>query len=192
MDLLELMKERRSVRKYLDKQVPRDLVDKIVEAGLYAPNAGGGQRSMIVTIHNAELAGKLGRLNFSTFDRSKLLGGNVSDEQPSIIDDESIRNGFYDAPTVCVIFGQRDFPFNIADAFCIAENMVLEAHAIGVDSCIISRAEETFALPEGKAFMEEWGVPETMEAKAFVILGYHEGEYPHGKPRKKCRNIVIE
>ncbi len=169
MDLLELMKERRSVRKYLDKQVPRDLVDKIVEAGLYAPNAGGGQRSMIVTIHNAELAGKLGRLNFSTFDRSKLLGGNVSDEQPSIIDDESIRNGFYDAPTVCVIFGQRDFPFNIADAFCIAENMVLEAHAIGVDSCIISRAEETFALPEGKAFMKEWGVPENMEAKAFVI-----------------------
>ena len=192
MDLLELMKERRSVRKYLDKQVPRDLVDKIVEAGLYAPNAGGGQRSMIVTIHNAELAGKLGRLNFSTFDRSKLLGGNVSDEQPSIIDDESIRNGFYDAPTVCVIFGQRDFPFNIADAFCIAENMVLEAHAIGVDSCIISRAEETFALPEGKAFMKEWGVPENMEAKAFVIIGYHEGAYPQGKPRKKCRNIVSE
>lgn len=192
MDLLEMMKERRSIRKYLDKQVPRELVDKIVEAGLYAPNAGGGQRSIIVTLHNAELAAKLGRLNFSTFDRSKLIGGHVSDEQPSVIDDESIRNGFYDAPTVCVIFGQRDFPFNVADAFCIAENMVLEAHALGVDSCIISRAEETFVLPEGKAFMHKWGVPDTMEAKAFVILGYHAGDYPHGKPRKQCRNIVIE
>jgi len=69
--------------------------------------------------------------------------------------------------------------------------MVLEAHALGVASCIISRAEETFALPEGKAFMEEWGVPEDMEGKAFVILGYHEGDYPQGKPRKLCRNIVI-
>jgi hypothetical protein len=104
---------------------------------------------------------------------------------------ERIRNGFYDAPTVCVIFGQRGFPFNVADAFCIAENMVLEAHALGVASCIISRAEETFALPEGKAFMEEWGVPEDMEGKAFVILGYHEGDYPQGKPRKLCGNIVI-
>ena len=192
MDLLELMKERRSIRKYQNKQVPGELVDKIVEAGLYAPNAGGGQRSMIVTIHNAELTAKLGRLNFSVFDRSKLLGGHVSDEQPSVIDDPNIRNGFYDAPTVCVIFGQRGFPFNVADAFCIAENMVLEAHVLGIDSCIISRAEETFALPEGKAFMQEWGVPDTMEAKAFVILGYHEGVYPQSKPRKKCRNIVIE
>ena len=192
MDLLTLMKERRSIRRYQNKQVPRELVDKIVEAGLYAPNAGGGQRSMIVTLHNADLTAKLGRLNFCTFDRSKLLGGHVSDEQPSVIDDPNIRNGFYDAPTVCVIFGQRGFPFNVADAFCIAENMVLEAHALGVDSCIISRAEETFALPEGKEFMQEWGVPDTMEAKAFVILGYHEGAYPQSKPRKKCRNIVIE
>ena len=40
--------------------------------------------------------------------------------------------------------------------------------------------------------MEEWGVSDTMEAKAFVTLGYHAGDYPMGKPRKKCRNIVIE
>ena len=105
MDILTLMKERRSIRKYQDKQVPRELVDKIVEAGLYAPNAGGGQRSMIITLHNADLAKKLGKLNFAAFDRSKLLGGHVSDEQPSIIDDVNIKNGFYDAPTVCVIFG---------------------------------------------------------------------------------------
>ncbi|MBR2214764.1 MAG: nitroreductase family protein [Selenomonadaceae bacterium] len=192
MDILTLMKERRSIRKYQEKQVPRELVDKIVEAGLYAPNAGGGQRSMIVTLHNAELAKKLGKLNFSTFDRKKLLGGHVSDEQPSVIDDPNIKNGFYDAPTVCVIFGQKDFLFNVADAFCIAENMILAAHALGVDSCIGSRAEETFALRSGKSFMQEWGVPDTMEAKAFVTLGYHVGDYPKGKPRKKCRNIVIE
>ena len=147
---------------------------------------------MIVTLHNAELAKKLGKLNFSTFDRSKLLGGHVSDEQPSVIDDPNIRNGFYDAPTVCVIFGQKDFLFSVADAFCIAENIILAAHALGVDSCIISRAEDTFALPEGKAFMEEWGVPDTMEAKAFVTLGYHAGDYPKVKPRKACRNNVIE
>lgn len=191
MDILTLMKERRSIRKYQEKQVPRELVDKIVEAGLYAPNAGGGQRSVIVTLHNSDLAKKLGRLNFSTFDRSQIQGAHVSAEQPSIIDDPNIKNAFYDAPTVCVIFGQKDFPYNAADAFCMAENMILAAFAFGVDSCIVARAEDTFALPEGKTFMEEWGVPDTMEAKAFVTLGYHAGDYPQGKPRKKCRNIVI-
>ena len=113
-------------------------------------------------------------------------------EQPSVIDDTKIKNGFYDAPTVCVIFGQRDFLYNVADAFCMAENMILAAHELGVDSCIISRAEETFALPAGKRFMQEWGVPENMEAKAFVTLGYCDGPYPQRKPRKKCRNVVIE
>lgn len=39
----------------------------------------------------------------------------------------------------------------------------------------------------GNAFMEGWGVPDTMEAKAFVTLGYHagglsEGQAPHGVP----------
>ena len=48
-------------------------------------------------------------------------------EQPSVIDDSKIKNGFYDAPTVCVIFGQRDFLYNVADAFCMAENMILAA-----------------------------------------------------------------
>lgn len=192
MDLLEIMKERRSIRKYQDKQVPRELVDKIVEAGLSAPSAGGGQRSMIVTLHNAELTARLGYLNFQAFDRSQLIGGYVSKEQPSVIDDHTINNGFYDAPTVCIVFAQKGFLFNVADAFCMAENMVLEAHFLGVDSCIVSRAEDTFKLPEGRELLTAWKVPENMEAKAFVTLGFHDGDYPKGKPLKPGRSIVIE
>ena len=48
MELLELMKYRRSIRKYQDRQIPKTDLEKIIEAGTYAPNAGGGQRSMVV------------------------------------------------------------------------------------------------------------------------------------------------
>lgn len=192
MDLLDMMKGRRSIRKYQPTQVPREMVDKIVEAGLAAPSAGSGQRSMIVTLHNAELTAKLGRLNFQAFDRSQLIGGHVSKEQPSVIDDPTIQNGFYGAPTVCIVFAQKDFLFNVADAFCMVENMVLEAYSLGVDSCIVSRAEDTFKFPEGREFLAAWGVPENMEAKAFVTLGFHEGVYPKGKPMKPGRSIVVE
>ena len=192
MDLLDMMKGRRSIRKYQPTQVPREMVDKIVEAGLYAPNAGGGQRSMIVTLHNAELTAKLGRLNFRAFDRSQLIGGHVSKEQPSVIDDPTLQNGFYGAPTVCIVFAPKNFLFNVADAFCMVENMVLEAYSLGVDSCIVSRAEDTFKLPESKELLATWRVPENMEAKAFVTLGFHEGEYPKEKSMKPGRSIVIE
>ncbi len=47
MELLELMKTRRSIRKYQDRQISREDMETIVEAGTYAPNAGGGQPSII-------------------------------------------------------------------------------------------------------------------------------------------------
>ena len=98
MELLEVIKARRSVRKYTDKQIPREYLEKIIEAGTYAPNAGGGQRSMIIGIHNADMVEKLGRMNMAKFDRSRLIGSYVSKEQPSVIDDPSIKSGFYGAP----------------------------------------------------------------------------------------------
>ena len=63
MALLDAIKSRRSIRKYQDKQIPREDLEKIIEAGTYASNAGGGQRSMIVGIRNAELVEKLGRIS---------------------------------------------------------------------------------------------------------------------------------
>ncbi len=39
MDLLELMKSRRTIRKYQEKQISKEDLEKIIEAGLYAPNA---------------------------------------------------------------------------------------------------------------------------------------------------------
>ena len=109
MELLDLMKYRRSIRKYEERQVERETLEKIIEAGLYAPNAGGGQRSIIVGIRNAELAEQIGRFNLARFDRSRLAGSYVSKDQPSVIDDPAMKSGFYGAPCVCVIFGPKQF-----------------------------------------------------------------------------------
>ena len=92
MELLELMKYRRSIRKYQNRQISKADLETIIEAGTYAPNAGGGQRSMIVGIHDAALAEKIGRMNLNRFDKSRLAGSYVSKEQPSIIDDPSIKS----------------------------------------------------------------------------------------------------
>lgn len=192
MDILELMKHRRSIRKYEETQVERKTLESILEAGLYAPNAGGGQRSRIVGIRNAELAEKIGKLNIARFDRSRLAGSYVSKEQPSIIDDPSMKSGFYGAPAVCVIFGPKNFLYSIPDAFCCAENMVLAATALGVSSCIVARGEETFDNEIGAALLKEWDIPETYVARCFVLLGYCKGEYPAAKPRKTNRSRIVE
>lgn len=81
--LLSLIKNRHSIRKYTKKQISREDLKKILEAGNYAPNAGGGQRSMMVAIHNRELAAYVGKMNMAHFDRTHLAGGFVSKEQPN-------------------------------------------------------------------------------------------------------------
>ena len=192
MELLELMKHRRSIRNYEDRQIDTADLEKVIEAGLFAPNAGGGQRSMIVGVRNKQTVDLLGKVNLSTFDRSRLMGPKVSVEQPSIIDDPTMKSAFYGAPAVCVVFARKGFLYSIPDAFCCAENMVLEATELNLASCIIARAEATFATPEGQALQKEWGVPDDYEARCFVLLGYCRGDYPAEKPRKPGRSLIID
>jgi nitroreductase len=130
-------------------------------------------------------------MNLAKFNRKNLAGSYVSKEQPSNIDDPTIKNGFYDAPTVIAIFGQRDFMFRVADAFCMAENIILQATELGISSCIISRGEETFDSEEGRKMLEEWDVPENYICSCFVILGYIDGEEPKSKPRKPGRVKIV-
>ena len=190
--LMDIIKARHSIRKYTEKQISREDLEKILEAGNYAPNAGGGQRSMMVAIHNKELATYVGKLNMAHFDRTRLMGSYVSKEQPSVIDDATIKNGFYDAPTVICVFCQDNFLFKTADAFCIMENMILQATELGIASCIISRGYETFDSEEGRKLMNEWDVPEGYACQGFVILGYIDGEQPKSKPRRTGRIKIVE
>lgn len=192
MELLELMKHRRSIRKYRDKQISKADLEAIMEAGAYAPGAGGGQRSMIVGIRDAALTEKIGKMNVARFDRTKLAGGYVSNEQPSIIDNPAIKSGFYGAPAVCVVFAQRNFLYSVPDAFCCAENMALMAADLGISSCIVARGEETFDSEVGTALLRAWNVPENYIARCFVLLGYVDGDYPGVKPRKPGRTKIVE
>lgn len=190
--LMDIIKARHSIRKYTDEQISREDMEKVMEAGNFAPNAGGGQ-TLISSLYRFQLSFLCYefRLKYCA-DRSNLAGSYVSKEQPSAIDDPTIKNGFYGAPSVVAVFGQNGFSFREADAFCCAENMVLQATELGIASCIISRGSETFLSAEGQKLLKKWEIPENYSAVCFVILGYIDGEQPHTKPRKAGRVRIIE
>lgn len=193
MDLLELMKKRRSVRKYqTDKQISNNDLNNIIKAGLYAPNGSGGQKTIIVGIRDSKISEELGRLNLLKYHKDRLEKNYNNKSEPNLIDNPEIENGFYGAPTVCIIFGQKDFIYSIPDSFCCAENMILEATSLGISSCIIGRAEETFDNPQGKDFLEEWNIPDSYIPHCFILLGYCEGPYPKEKPIRPNRVLIVE
>lgn len=193
MELLEMMKHRRSIRKYRTDRVEKEKLLNIMEAGIYAPNPGGRQGTKIVMVDDGALIEKIGILNADCENRN--WGGmRVSAEQPSIIDDLSIRSGFYGCPAlgiVCVAKGMTAKVNGIGSAFVCAQNMVMEAYDLGVSSCIVGRAEATFAHPEMAALLEKWGMAEDYVPMVFVCLGYIDGDYPKGKARNEGRTLYI-
>lgn len=193
MELLELMKTRRSIRKYLPKRVEQEKLEKIMEAGIYAPNPGGRQGTKILMLEDPDLIERIGVVNANAENRN-WGGAGVSAEQPSIIDDLSIKSGFYGCTAlgiVCVAEGMKTKVNGIGSAFACAQNMVLEAYDLDIASCIVGRAEDTFAQPEMAALLESWNIGGFVPM-VFVCLGYINGDYPKAKARNEGRMRFVE
>jgi nitroreductase len=190
-EVIQNMLERRSIRKYKPDQISDEDLNIILEAGLYAPNAGGRQSPIFVVCRNAETNAALGKINKAAFKgRLSTETAYVSKEQPSIADDANIASGFYGAPVVVTLFAPGNFLCSEADCCVAAQNIMLAAHSLGVASCMVARAGDTFSSELGRRLREEWGIDETYEAKIHVILGYPaDAKPPAAKPRKDGRII---
>ena len=98
---------------------------------------------------------------------------------------------FYGAPTVVIVFGDPSLPFGVSDGNLVIANLLNAAHAVGVDSCYIWRAKESFESEEGKALKAAWGIPENYEGVGNVILGYGKPEGKRPAPPRKEDYIRI-
>ena len=189
-DVIQCITERRAIRKYRKEQIREEDLQDILQAGLYAPSAGGRQSVLFVVCQNAEVNERLGGINRSAMFQgwTRPTGFYVSKEQPSIIDDRSITSAFYGAPTVITLFDTRG---RYADCDCAvaAENLMLAAHSLGIGSCMVGRAAEAFSEDYGKQLLAHWKISEEYVPVCHVVLGYLDGPHPKGKPRKDGRII---
>ena len=161
--------ERRSVRSFQVKQVPKDILDEILKCGCYAPSGMGLQSAVIVAIQNKDLIDKIAKINASIMGRDT--------------------NPFYGAPTLVVVLAKKDIPTHVKDGASVITNILNAAFSLGVDSCWIDRAKETFETEFGKDLLKSWGLDESYEGVGNVILGYRDDELPKVKPRKE--NYII-
>lgn len=191
--VIENIMTRRTIRRFDTKQISEEELQTILDAGLYAPSAGGRQGVLFVVSQNKETNEKLGRIKKSN-SNVKMSTDTVyiSKEQPSIADDPTITNAFYDAPTVVTLFVPKNFLYGPYDASVAAENMLLAAHSLGLGGCYIGSAWDSFRDPFGQEILKKWEVRIDYYAAVHVLLGYPRDEQaPKGKPRKDGRIIRV-
>lgn len=188
--VMEAILHRRAIRRFDTRQVGEAELKQILDAGLYAPSAGGRQGPLFVVCQDAQVNLRLGRIKrANSHPHMATATSYVSKEQPSIADDPTLTNAFYDAPTVITIFAPKNFLFAAEDCAVAAENMMLAADALGIGSCYIGQGWTAFADPYGQEILQTWGIRTDYCAVMQLLLGYPRAGDPHPtpKPRKEGR-----
>ena len=172
-EVLENIKNRRSVRSYSDRPLEEEKLSAILEAGTFAATGMGKQSPVIVAVENKEDREILRKLNAEIIENP--------DSDP-----------FYGAPVVAVVLADKNIRTHTEDGSLVIGNLMLAAASLGVSSCWIHRAKETFETQEGKALLKKWGLSEDLAGVGNCILGYAAGPIPEARPRKKDYIKIIK
>lgn len=164
-EALEVLKNRRAIRKYKSEQITDEELNAVVEAGMFAPTGAGTQGVQIVVVQSPEYVARVDALN------AKVIGKDI--------------HPYYGAPTIILVFETEECFTHELDGAAVCTNMLNAAYAAGLGSCWIHRCKPMFELEEGKELLKEWGLPETLTGVASMALGYADCEHPVAKPRKE-------
>lgn len=164
---------RRSIRKYKPDMIPKETIDRIIEAGTYAATGMGKQSPIIIAVTNKEIRDKLSKMN------AEIMGTPEMDP-------------FYGAPVALIVLADKARPTYLYDGSLVMGNLMLAAHDEGIGSCWIHRAKEEFESPQGKEILKSLGIEGDYEGIGHCILGYIDGEEPKAAPRKENYVYYIE
>ena len=168
MDLYEAIRNRRSIRKYKDRKIDDELINKIIEAGVWAPSAGNLQSWEVIVIKDPEMKSQLAVACY-------------------------IRDFIAEAPVVLVIcaykqkssdtYGERGQKlYCIQDAACAAQNMLLMIHDLGLGACWNGAFDEDSV----SSLLE---IPDGVRPVAIITVGY-PGEKPIAPPKKRIEDFI--
>lgn len=159
-----ILKERRSVREFSDRRVPDELIDKILEAGLWAAHSCNLQSIRYLVVREEAAPG--------LFKGSDIPGGPV---HLVVLQDERV---------------YRANPHNpvrnrLLDAGAAAQNIALAAHAVGLESVWL-----TFGDAIIKRLRDYFHVPEDISIVTYVDIGYGD-QTPYPPLRNSVADVVV-
>ncbi len=164
--MLELIISRQSDRKYSDKPVEKEKLDRIIEAGRMAPSACNAQPWKFIVVTEPILIGKI-----SEAASAKLIGMNtfVSQAPVQLI---VVR----EKPNLSSKVGShiKNKDYSLIDLGIASENICLQARAEGIGSCIIGWFDE-------KMLRKLLAIPRSKRVELIITIGYSLSDHREKK-----------
>ena len=174
MNFLDLVKKRQSVRKYLNKMVEKEKIERCLEAARLAPSASNSQPWEFIVVDDPKLKEAVAN---ETFDRI-ISFNRFSLQAPVLILLISERSGLVRKIAEAI----KDKPFNLIDIGITAEHFCLQAAEEGLGTCILGWFKE-------KEVKKLLNIPLAKRVELIITLGYPESVGIRPKERKAIDEI---
>jgi nitroreductase len=175
MEFSELIKVRQSVRQYQQRPVPKDLLDKLIEAVRLSPSASNAQPWKMILVDDPELRSQVAQATFSrtvTFNR-------FATEAPLIAVFVTEKAGFI--TQVGAMLKKRQF--SLIDIGIAAAHFCLQAAELGLGTCILGWFDE-------KRIKKLLHIPGGRRIGLLVTLGYAVKGYPLREKSRKETGLM--
>ncbi len=184
MDTQKAILTRRSTRRFRDKEIDIEVLERIIEAGRYAPSGGNSQTNHFFVVTDKEVLRQLAEIACAAFSRMEIYEGMYRSLQTSITLSKTGNYVFhYNAPCLIVVANKKDYGNNMADTACALENMMVMANACDLGSCWINQLKWLNEDPEILNVFEKYGLKPDERIYGAVALGYPDSET--GLPERK-------
>ncbi len=160
-DVLDLLKGRRSIRRYQKKDVSKEIIERLIEAARWAPSGANIQPWHFVVVTKEELRKEVGKEAKFLFVKSR----HVSE-----------------APVLIVVCGDTKSAFHMVDCSLAGANIIMEATSLGLGTCWIGAFNEV-------RIKEILGIPEGMKVVGLITVGY-PAESPSAPPKVGLAEIL--
>lgn len=172
--MLSLINSRQSERRYLDRPVEQEKIDRITEAGRLSPSACNGQPWRFIVVDDPELRHKV-----ATATESEILRMNTFVHQaPVLIVIVREKSNFTSRAGDLV--KKRDY--SLIDIGIATASMVYQATAEGLGTCILGWFDE-------KKIRELLGIPKLKRVELVISVGYTENQH-RNKTRKSPGEVI--
>lgn len=152
MEVKDAIYQRRSVRVYQDKPIEKEVLEEIVQAGVWAPTSSNIQAWVFVCITDPQ--------NIKTVQT--LSPGMFAHAKANIII-------CCDYKKIKAKFGEKGEIFGIFDCAVASENMMLRAHDLGVGTCLIRSFSQS-------GLREYLNLPDHIVPELVIAAGYPSGQ----------------
>lgn len=164
-EVLKNILTRRSVRSFKPEQIKDEELDKILQAGIYAPSGMNRQSWQFTVIQNKEKIELLAKVIREALGR-----------------DESYN--FYLPVTLILLSNDRDNSNGLADCSCALENIFLMANSLGIGSCWINQLKNICDEIEVRNLLNSFEIPSNHIVWGMAALGYPDSKVNTEPPRK--------